>query len=445
MNVSQLMSGLVLVSVFTCGAARADDWPQWLGPRRDSVWREDGIVEQFPPAGPTVRWRAPVGGGFSGPAVADGRVYVTDRILPAGKSNPDNPFDRGSIAGAERLLCLSARDGSVLWVDEHPCTYTISYAAGPRSTPLVQDGKVYTVGAQGDVRCLDAATGKLAWSGRLTGDGSETPMWGFSGSPLIEGDTLICMGSGDVAVAFDRNSGKVLWKALKSKEPGYSSPVMLTSGGTRQLVIFYPQAVASLDPATGKVYWSEPFTSKMGLSVATPRCEGDLLFATSFYDGSLMLRLDRDKPAATKLWQKKGKNEAHEDVLHAMLCTPFLRDGYIYGVSSYGQLRCLKADTGEKIWETFAATSGDAGQVRWSNAFIVANGDRFFLANEQGDLIIAAMIPAGYHEISRAHLIEPTNKDPGRLVVWSHPAFANRCVYLRNDKELVCAILGVEK
>jgi outer membrane protein assembly factor BamB len=270
-------------------------------------------------------------------------------------------------------------------------------------------------------------------------------MWGFSGSPIIEGDALICLGSGDVAVAFNKDTGKVLWSALKSKEPGYSSPAVIESGGTRQLIIFYPEAVASLNPQTGQVYWSEPFSSKMGLSVATPRCEGDLLFVTSFYDGSLMLRLDRDKAAATKVWQKKGKNEAHEDVLHAMLCTPFLRDGYIYGVSSYGQLRCLKADTGEKVWETFAATSGEGGQVRWSNAFIVANGDRFFLANEHGDLIIARLTPAGYEEISRTHLIEPTNKDPGRLVVWSHPAFANRRIYLRNDKELVCASLAAEK
>jgi outer membrane protein assembly factor BamB len=250
------------------------------------------------------------------------------------------------------------------------------------------------------------------------------------------------MGSGRAAVAFNKDTGKVIWTALKAKEPGYSSPVIVESRGVRQLIIFYPEAVASLNPKTGEVYWSEPFTSKMGLCVATPRIEGDLLFATAFYDGSLMLRLDPNHPSATKLWQRKGKNEAHEDVLHAMLCTPFLRDGYIYGVSSYGQLRCLKADTGDKVWETFAATSSDAGLVRWSNAFIVANGDRFILANEHGDLIIANLSSAGYHEISRAHLLEPTNKDPGRLVVWSHPAFANRSVYLRNDKELVCASMA---
>jgi outer membrane protein assembly factor BamB len=123
------------------------------------------------------------------------------------------------------------------------------------------------------------------------------------------------------------------------------------------------------------------------------------------------------------------------------MCTPFLEDGYIYGVCSYGQLRCLKMETGERVWETLqATTSGEP--VRWANAFIVKNGDRFFLFNEKGDLIIAKLSPRGYEEISRAHLLEPTNKDCGRPVVWSHPAFANRHVYARNDKEIICVDLA---
>jgi hypothetical protein len=110
-------------------------------------------------------------------------------------------------------------------------------------------------------------------------------------------------------------------------------------------------------------------------------------------------------------------------------------------VCSYGQLRCLKAENGERVWETFKATTGDK-EVRWANAFLIKNGDRFFLPNEKGDLIIAKLSPKGYEEISRTHLLDPTNRDPGRLVVWSHPAFANRCIYARNDKEIVCASLA---
>lgn len=117
-----------------------------------------------------------------------------------------------------------------------------------------------------------------------------------------------------------------------------------------------------------------------------------------------------------------------------------MENGYIYGVCSYGQLRCLKAETGERIWETFQATT-DGQPVRWANAFIVKNGNRFFLENEKGDLIIARLSPKGYQEISRTHLLEPTGDAAGRAVVWSHPAFANRHVYARNDKEIVCVDL----
>jgi outer membrane protein assembly factor BamB len=154
-----------------------------------------------------------------------------------------------------------------------------------------------------------------------------------------------------------------------------------------------------------------------------------------------MFRFATDKPAVTRLWQTKKPSEKETEHLHSIIATPFLEDGHIYGVCSYGQLRCLKADTGERVWETFAATT-DGGPVRWANAFLVKNGDRFFIANERGDLIIAKLSPKGYEEISRTHLVDPTNTDPGRPVVWSHPAFANRSVFARNDRELVCVSLA---
>ena len=444
MKLNRLAIFGTLLGVWLVPVARADDWPQWLGPNRDSVWREVGILEKFPEGGPKIRWRRPIGAGYSGPVVASGRVFVTDRVLGEGTSNPSNPFARGSIAGSERLLCLKESDGSVLWKDDYPCAYTISYAAGPRATPIVSGSKVYTVGAEGDVRCLDVANGNLLWKAKL---GTSTPMWGYAAAPLMEGNALICIGDGKDAlvIAFDKETGQVLWKALHAREPGYSSPMICQAGGKRQLIVWDPQKLSSLDPSNGNEYWSVAFSSKSGMSLATPRQSGDLLVISAFYDGSLLLRLDHDKPAVTEVWRKKGKNEQHEDVLHALMCTPFIKDGLIYGVSAYGQFRCLRLDNGEKVWETFAATSGDAGPVRWANAFIIANGDRFFLPNEHGDLIIARLAPDGYHEISRAHLVEPTNKDAQRLVVWSHPAFANRCIYARNDKEVVCASLAADR
>ena len=425
--------------------AHAEDWPQWLGPQRDAVWRETGIIDTFPAGGAPVKWRVPIGAGYTGPAVAEGRVYVMDRHLPAGASKPGDAFKRGEIPGNERVLCLNEADGKVLWQHEYDCPYTMSYAAGPRASPLVSGGKVYTQGAEGHLLCLDAVKGTVLWAHDFKSEYHvHTPTWGFAGHPLLDGDKLICLvgGQGSVVMAFDKNTGKELWRALSCREPGYAPPTMITAGGTKQLILWHPEAVNSLDPETGKVFWSHPWSIRSGLSLATPRQSGDLLLFSSFYTSSHCFKLDASKPDATLLWEGGRSSEMNTSTLHSLISTPFIEDGYIYGVCSYGQLRCLKLDTGERLWETLAATTPDNKPMRWATAFIIKNGARFFLANEKGDLIIAKLSPKGYDEISRMHLIEPDNTDPHRKVVWSHPAFANKCVFARNDSEIVCVSLA---
>ena len=440
---------LVLLSLLS-PAARADDWPQWFGPQRDGVWREQGIVEKFPAGGPKPLWRRPVGAGYSAPAVAGGRVYLTDRQLRQGAQNPRNPFERRKIPGVERVLCLSAKDGGVLWRDEYECAYTVSYAAGPRATPLVADGKVYTVGAEGDVRCHDAQSGKLAWKATLgPGDGSATPIWGFSASPLVEGNLLVCIGDAEnVVVAFDKNTGNVAWKALKAREPGYCPPVVYEHAGKRQLIVWHPQALVSLDPQTGKENWSQPFEAENGLSIAMPQKLGDKLFVSSNYEGSKMFKLGPDGKAAS-LWKRGGKGRGEEHrTLYALMCTPFLRGDHVYGVSRDGALLCLSAADGTIVWQDYAATTGEP--INWGNGFLIAHGDpkadvqRFFIFNEKGDLVIADLSPKGYREVSRAHLIDPVNTDAQRPVVWSYPAFADQCVFVRNDQELICYSLAAD-
>lgn len=416
-----------------------------MGPQRDDVWRETGILTAFPASGANVRWRTPIGSGYSGPAVAKGRVYVMDRLLNQGTSNPKDPFPRGTIPGSERVLCLNEADGHIVWQFQYPCAYDISYPAGPRTTPSVDGDRVYTLGAVGNLHCLDATSGKKLWSHEFKKDyGVQSPVWGFAGHPLVDGQKLICLARGDgtTVVAFDKQTGKELWRALSAAEPGYSAPVIYEAGGCRQLIVWDPEAVNSLDPDSGRVYWSHQFTSRTGLSIATPRKMGDYLFVSTFYNGSLMLRLGTESPSATEVWRSKKDSERNTDYLHSIISTPFLENGHIYGVCSYGQFRCLKADTGERVWETFVPTGGK--EARWANAFIVKNGERFFIPNEKGDLLIAKLNPKGYEEISRTHLLEPANTDPGRAVVWSHPAFANRCVFARNDREIICVSLAAQ-
>jgi outer membrane protein assembly factor BamB len=449
----RLHNSVWIVSVFCLGVlpatGQAIDWPQWLGRDRDGVWRETGLLTKFPTGGPKAVWRLPIGSGYSGPAVADGRVYVMDRERPKDASGKPARPTRAGVPGSERTLCLDAARGSLIWKDEYDCPYTISYSAGPRTTPLVRDGRVYTLGAMGDLRCLDSDSGKVRWAKKLMKDfGLDAPpVWGFAAHPLLDGDLLYCLvgGKGSAAVAFSKDTGKEVWRALTSEEVGYSPPMIYEAGGKRQLIIWLTDSVNSLDPATGKLYWTLPFPEKgqpqrPGVSIATVRKLGDLLLVSTYYEGSMMLKLAENEPAAKVLWSATSKNPEKPTTLHALMAAPFLKDGYVYGVSANGELCCLKADTGKLIWQTYAATGGK--KIDCGTAFLVPQGDRFVIFNDHGDLILANLTPEGYHEIDRAHVLEPAQLARGRKVVWCHPAFAQRCIFARNDKEMICLSLA---
>lgn len=400
---------------------QADDWPQWGGPLRDCVWHESGIVQKFPTDQLLPRvWSVPVSEGYSGPAVASGRVYLTDRVADE---------------GLERILCFDAETGRELWKHAHAVRYTVSYPAGPRTTPVIHDGLCYTIGAEGHMFCFDAVTGEVKWSKEFQRDfGTKLPTWGMAASPLVDGNQLITLVGGDnggLVISFDRRTGQELWRSLEDVGVGYCPPVIYEFGGRRQLIIWHPEAVSALDPATGKLLWQHLWSIRYGLTVPMPQKLDDRLFLTAFYDGPLMLRVGAD--SAEVVWKGKGTSEQDTDGLHSIMPTPVVTAEYIFGVCSYGQLRCLQTEDGSRKWETLQAT----GSGRWWNAFLVPNGQRMFLHNEQGDLIIAKLTGAGYQELSRAKLVEPTRPVQRRMTIWSHPAFAMKSVFARNDKELV--------
>jgi hypothetical protein len=178
----------------------------------------------------------------------------------------------------------------------------------------------------------------------------------------------------------------------------------------------------------------------MVIGVSTPVHDGDHLFLTNFFDGSLMLKLDDKKPAVEEVWQRAGVDEKNTDALHSIINTPILQGGYVYGVDSYGELRCLDARNGDRVWESLEAVP----KARWATIHFVEHGDNVWMFNERGELIISRLSPKGYEEISRAKLIAPTEDQLRQRggVCWSHPAFAGKCVYARNDKEIVCADLA---
>lgn len=438
-----------IVGLFPLSSLFADDWSQWLGNSRDGVWNETGIIKKFPESGAKVLWKHSIGSGYAGPSVANGRVFVADRVLADSSTSPENPFERGQIPGKERLHCFNSLTGEKVWEHSYDCAYTVSYAAGPRATPIVVDGLVYMLGAEGNLHCLKAENGEVVWQKDFKKDYSaKTPVWGFSASPLVDGDLLICLvgGEGSVAVAFDRHSGEERWKALTAKEPGYAPPTMINHAGHRQLLIWHPESVNALDPANGKLLWTVPWQLRSGLSVPTPQQQEDRLFFTCFYNGSLMLKLKEDGSTPDVVWQTEKVSERRTTHLNSIMSTPYLSGDHIFGVCSYGQFRCLEAATGNRVWESMALTTGEGKpQERWANVFLTPHAptDRWFLFNESGDLVIAKLSPFGYEEIDRANIIEPNGVDMRRRkIVWSHPAYANRCVFVRNDSEIRCVSLA---
>ena len=432
--------------VFGATHAQADDWPQWRGTDRLAVWSETGIVDRFPDSGLKVTWRTPVRSGFAGPAVADGRVFVLDWR--------EDPESR-TLDGTERLVALDEETGAVLWTHEWATSYRMlqaSYAIGPRATPTVDGDRVYAVGASGALRCVDAASGELIWSRNYIDDyDTSVATWGVASAPLVDGDRLIAIVGGEpdaLVVAFDKRTGAELWRAVEVVgEMGYGQPVIYEAGGVRQLIVWHAAALVSLDPETGETYWEEPWEVGAGMSVATPVRDGHYLLVSQFYNGSMMMRLDTDRPSASVLWKGASRSEMPDetDGLHALITTPIVAGGHVYGVGSYGELRGLDARTGERLWMSDRMTV----QARWGTAYMVRQGDRYFVSNDEGYLIIARFTPEGYVEVDRTMLLEATSHSGygpqrrfDRLVNWSHPAFANRHVVQRNDDEVIRASLA---
>jgi outer membrane protein assembly factor BamB len=431
---------------------RADDWPQWLGPERDAIWRETGLLDKFPKDGPKVVWRKPIHDGYAGPAVVGDRVYVMERERPTGDDGKPARPTREGMPGVERVLCLSATDGKQIWKHEYDCPYRMSYANGPRATPLIRDGRVYILGGMGDLCCLDADKGDVIWSKKLMKEYKldKAPVWGWATHPLLDGDLLYCLvgGKESAVVAFNKKDGGEVWKTLTTEEIGYSPPMIYDLAGKRTLVAWLSDSINGLDPKTGKVLWTHAYpdegpAKRPAVNIATVRCVKDRLFVSTFYHGPMMLEITGAQPEAKLVWKGKSNNPEKPDGLHSVMTTPFIKDGHIYGVGGMGELMCINADTGDKVWES-KDVLGEA-KAPCGTAFIVQQGDHFVLFNDHGDLILADLSPTGYKEISRAHLLKPTQEGMGRTVVWCHPAFARKCMFVRNDEEIICVSLAAGK
>ena len=243
-------------------------------------------------------------------------------------------------------------------------------------------------------------------------------------------------------VAFDKETGKEKWKALND-DASYSSPIIINQAGKRVLVCLTGRRLVGLNPANGELYWECPYEpSRMVIAVPTPVFYNNYLFVSSFYDGSMLVKLDPNSPNAEIVWHRKGPDEINTDALHGIITTSVIIADRIYGLDSYGQFRCLDLRTGDRIWENLDVVP----KARWATIHMVQNKDRTWIFNERGELIISRLSPEGFEEISRTRLIEPTTGQLGQRggVCWAHPAYAYKRIYIRNDNELLCADLSAK-
>ncbi len=427
----KLLVAALMTNMCMSASLFAEDWPQWMGPKRNNVWEVQGAPKVLPEGGLKPMWSTKIAGGYAGPAVVGDRVYVTD-LVTTGDAKSDN-FGRKKMQGTERVLCIDNATGKILWKHEYPVEYGISYPAGPRCTPLVDEDRLYTLGAEGDLICFQAATGKVVWSKQLKEVyKTNSALWGYSAHPLIDGENLITLagGQGSQTVALNKKTGEEVWRFGTAAETGYCPPLIIQAGGVRQLILPNPEAVNSVNPETGKLYWSIKYTADNGSIIMTPIHSGKYLFVGGYSNHNLLIELDPNKPEAKEVWRDQAKKG-----MSPVNVQPMVIDNVVYGCDQSGEMMAFDIASGERLWETSKPIS--ARPQGSGTAFIVRYEDRFFLFNESGELLIAKMSPKGYEEISRTKIIEPTNAAFGRDVVWCAPAFANGSIYVRNDEQLI--------
>ncbi|HZY85719.1 MAG TPA: PQQ-binding-like beta-propeller repeat protein [Gemmataceae bacterium] len=394
-----------LSAVLLLLAAGGADWPQFLGPTRNGVSPETGLLKTWPEKGPPVVWQREVGEGFSGPVVAGGRLVLFHRV------------------GDEEVVeCLDAATGKAHWKAATATAYVDSYGKGngPRSTPLIAGGKVYTLGPDGLLQCLNLADGKPVWRRELHKDYEvRKGFFGVATSPLLEGKLLLVNvgGRGGAGiVAFDKDSGKEVWKAT-DHDASYASPVAATIG-VRHVLFFTREGVVSLDPANGAVRFSKRWRARIDASVnaAAPLVVGDLVFVTASYrTGALLLRVKKD--GAEEVW--KG-----DDVLSSHFTTPVYHAGHLYGFDGRQEagtrLRCVDFKTGKVAWTKEGFPCGP---------IIVADGNLIILS-EDGDLVLVEATSAAYREKARAKVLGSPCRAP--------LALADGRLYGHDGRKLVC-------
>ncbi len=457
-----LWSVVLLMTAVVSGTADAEDWPWFLGPRHTGVSGETSLTIDWSRARPAVLWKQPIGTGYSAPSVLGNRVVVHHR--------------RGRD---EVISCRSVTDGQEQWQYRYASTFTdpYGYNDGPRCSPVLADGKCFTLGAEGMLTCVALEDGRLIWQHDLK-NMFQIPDWffGMGCSPVVDGDRLIVLVGGQPnsgVVAFDRNNGKVLWEAggrstwdgtinADTGQPyrwtgsemvvSYSSPIPAVIHGRRHLLCLLRHGLLSLDPETGQEQFHYWFRARVHESVnaARPLVVGSrILLSAAYRTGSVLLEVAADGRSCSEVWRDRRNLLAH-------WTTPIHVDGYVYGFSgrheNEGELRCIRLEDGKVMWKT----SGFDGDIRrfardrktrqivdvrtgrpvpypyYGRGSLTQVGSRFIVLGERGTLAAVDVNPHAFSEHGRFSLPEI------HYPAWTAPVISSGKLYLRSEDWLVC-------
>lgn len=396
--------------LFSLDAALAADWPQFLGPDRNGVSKETGLIDAFPASGPKVLWKVEGGVGMGGFAVRDGKALV---MVQAG--------------GRQHVLAVDAKTGKQVWKTDVAPAYKNDMGDGPRATPTIDGGMAYVFTGEGQLVALKVADGSIQWSkSPLKELGGKPAEYGMACSPLIVGDNVVVTAGtkAGTVVAYNKATGKLAWKS-GSDRTGYSSPALLKVGGKQQIVVFTGQSAIGLDPKGGTQLWRYAFKTAYDCNTATPvAVDGKVLISSGENHGSALLAVTSSGDAFTvkPAWTSFGPRSC----LRSEWQTPVLLDGYFYGLDNVGSagpvtnLNCVEAKTGKRIWR----------QRRFGKSNMIYADGKLWFVTMKGALAIVKPSPKGFKELDRSKpLLGKTRQAP---------ALSDGRLYLRDDKVLVC-------
>ncbi|HEX5719446.1 MAG TPA: PQQ-binding-like beta-propeller repeat protein [Thermoanaerobaculia bacterium] len=374
----------------------AADWPQFRGPNRDGISPEAAVLNSWPASGPKVLWKAPLGEGYSQVVSAKGRLYT---LAQQGKEQVAVAFDGAT--------------GKQLWRTRIDREYNDGQGDGPRSTPTVDGELVYVLSAHGKLAALRAANGQVAWQHDLRAEyGANPPQWGVSTSPLVESNLLIVNvgGAGNKSIiAFDKTNGKPVWTS-QGDGAGYSAPIAITVRGVRQVIVFTADAILSISPEDGRLFWRSAWKTDYDVNAATPIFfPPDKLFVSSGYGtGSALLQINRTNVA--EVWRSRGmKNQFSSSVLD---------NGILYGFDD-ATFKAIDAATGNERWK----------QRGFGHGSLILAGGHLIVLSDTGKLALVQATPEEYRELGNAQVID------GKC--WTSPSLADGRLYVRNEEQLI--------